>query len=140
MPGDYLSLSGEYAAALSGGVKMNPNYNQTVTVFRKSGSAWSRQVFENCFWKSGIVTVQNNTEASQTNTYTVRIPLETAGSEFSASPGDVVVLGECTDEITGKSPNTASEVLRRNKPNAFLVSAYSDNTSYLMAKHYRLGG
>ena len=84
--------------------------------------------------------VQNDTEASQTNTYTVRIPLEAAGSDFSASPGDVVVLGECADEITGKSPNTAAEVLRRNKPNAFLVSAYSDNTAYRMAKHYSLGG
>ena len=119
---------------------MNPNYNQTITVYRKTGSAWSRQVFEKCFWKFGIVMVQNNTEAQQTNTYTVRIPLEVAGSNFSAAPGDVVVLGECADEITGKSPNTASEVLRRNKPDAFLVSAYSDNTSYLMAKHYRLGG
>lgn len=119
---------------------MNPNYNQTITVFRKVGTEWSKLVLENCFWKSGIVMVQNDTEAQQTNTYTVRIPLEIAGSDFSAFPGDVVVLGECTDEVTGKSPDTAAEVLRRNKPNAFLVSAYSDNTSYLMAKHYRLGG
>ena len=94
---------------------MNPNYNQIITVFRKVGTAWSKSVFEQCFWKSGITVVQNDTEASQTNTYTVRIPLEAAGSDFSASPGDVVVLGECADEITGKSPNTAAEVLRRNK-------------------------
>ena len=140
VPGDHLPVSGKYATALSGGVRMNPNYNQIITVFRKVGTAWSKSVFEQCFWKSGITVVQNDTEASQTNTYTVRIPLEAAGSDFSASPGDVVVLGECADEITGKSPNTAAEVLRRNKPAAFLVSAYSDNTAYRMAKHYRLGG
>ena len=84
--------------------------------------------------------VQNGTEASQVNTYTVRIPLEAVGNNFSVASGDVVVLGECADEITGKSPCTASEVLRKNKPNAFFVSAYSDNTTYQMARHYRLGG
>ena len=62
---------------------MNPNYNQIITVFRKVGTAWSKSVFEQCFWKSGITVVQNDTEASQTNTYTARIPLEAAGSDFS---------------------------------------------------------
>ena len=119
---------------------MNPNYNRTITVFRKVDSEWKKLVFHNCFWKSGITVVQNGTEASQVNTYTVRIPMEVAGDNFSAAPGDVVVLNECADEITGKSPCTASEVLRKNKRNAFSVSAYSDNTAYQMAKHYRLGG
>ena len=45
---------------------MNPNYNQIITVFRKVGTAWSKSVFEQCFWKSGITVVQNDTEASQT--------------------------------------------------------------------------
>ncbi len=119
---------------------MNPNYNRTITVFRKVDSEWEKLVFHNCFWKSGITVVQNGTEASQVNTYTVRIPLEAVGNNFSVASGDVVVLGECADEITGKSPCTASEVLRKNKPNAFFVSAYSDNTTYQMARHYRLGG
>lgn len=92
---------------------MNPNYNRTITVFRKVDSEWEKLVFHNCFWKSGITVVQNGTEASQVNTYTVRIPLEAVGNNFSVASGDVVVLGECADEITGKSPCTASEVLRK---------------------------
>lgn len=83
---------------------------------------------------------QSGTEVSQANTYTVRIPIEVAGAGFVAAVGDVVVHGECQDEITGKSPQTATEVLQRNKPEAFRVTAYSDSTSHFAGKHYRLGG
>lgn len=97
-------------------------------------------MLHNCFWKSGTATVQNGTEARQTNTYTVRIPLEEAGAGFSVATNDIVVLGECTEEVTGKSPNTAAELMHRHKPNAFKVTAAAENTSHRMDKHYRLGG
>lgn len=122
------------------GCKMNPNYVDTITVFRKQNGAWVKTVLHNCFWKSKIETVQNGTEVNKVNTYNVRIPLKVAGEGFKLLTGDVVVLGECQDKITMKSPNTAVEVLQRNKPDAFIVTAYTDNTSRLMDKHYRLGG
>ena len=34
------------------------------------------------------------------------------------------------DEITGVSGQTAAQVLNRHKPNAFKVTAFSDNTSF----------
>lgn len=119
---------------------MNPNYVYTITIFHNENGAWSSTVLQNCFWKSGIVVSQSGTEASQANTYTVRVPERVAGADFAAAVDDIVVLGECKDRITGKSPDTAAEVLRRNKPEAFRVTVYSDNTSHLMDKHYRLGG
>lgn len=122
------------------GCKMNPNYVDTITVYRKQNGAWVKTVLHNCFWKSKIETVQNGTEVKKVNTYNVRIPLKVAGEGFKFLTGDVVVLGECKDKITMKSPNTAAEVLQRNKPDAFTVTAYTDNTSHLMDKHYRLGG
>mgnify|MGYP003295113043 CR=1 FL=1 len=122
------------------GCKMNPNYVDTITVFRKQDGAWVKTVLHNCFWKSKIENVQNGTEVNKVNTYTVRIPLQSAGKGFVIRNGDVAVLGECLDKITMKSPDTATEVLQRNKPNAFVVTAYTDNTSHLMDKHYRLGG
>lgn len=122
------------------GCNMNPNYVDTITIFRKQDGAWVKNVLHNCFWKSKIESVQNGTEVNKVNTYTVRIPLEVAGEGFKVSTGDVAALGECQDEITMKSPNTASEVLNRNKPEAFAVTAYADNTSHLMDKHYRFGG
>lgn len=122
------------------GCSVNPNYVNTITVYRKMNGAWERTVLHRCFWKSEIKTVQNGTETSKVNVYTVRIPAAEAGSCFKVSSGDVVVFGECIDRITMKSPNTAAEVLNRNKPNAFSVTAFADNTSHLIDKHYRLGG
>lgn len=119
---------------------MNPNYVHTVTVYHYAENEWLRSVFRNCFWKSGIVVLQSGINAEQRNTYTVRIPLEEVTEFFSVSDGDIVVLGECPEEITGKSPNTAAELLRRRKPDAFRVTAYADNTAHRLGKHYRLGG
>lgn len=122
------------------GCNMNPNYVHTITIFRKQSGAWVKTVLHNCFWKSKIESVQNGTEVNKVNTYTARIPLSEAGEGFLVSNGDVVIQGESLEEITMKSPNTATEVLNRNKPNAFVVTAYADNTSHLIDKHYRLGG
>lgn len=119
---------------------MNPNYVNTITVYRNQNGAWSRTVLHNCFWKSKIEMVQDGTNAKQVNTYTVRIPLSEAEPGFSVSVNDLVILGEVADEINGKSPNTATEVMQRYKPDAFKVTAFADNTSHLMGKHYRLGG
>lgn len=119
---------------------MNPNYIHTITLYRNIDGAWSRTVLQNCFWKSSILVVQSGTQATQTNSYVVRIPSTNVEEGFQISLDDIVVLGDCTDEITGKKPNTATETLRKNKPNAFKVTAFSDNTGHRMDKHYRLGG
>ena len=142
---------------------MNPNYVHTITLYsclKAKDSAdkkekWVRTVLRNCFCKAEMAEIQNGVEASKTNSYTVRIPqsaqyrpyhlwkgLVIGGTDgvFTVSEGDIVVLGECTDEITGTAPNTAVELLHRHKPNAFRVSAFADNTSHRMGKHYRLGG
>ena len=56
------------------------------------------------------------------------------------SHDDIVVKGECREEITGESGQTAAQVLNRHKPEAFRITAFSDNTGFGAAKHYRLGG
>lgn len=119
---------------------MTPNYTRTVTIYRKIDGAWEKTVLRNCFWKSEIRVVQDGVNAGKANCYTVRIPYGEAGSGFIVSEDDVAVLGECGDVITGRSPDTASEVLIRNKPDAFKVTAFADNTSHPIGKHYRIGG
>lgn len=139
---------------------MNPNYNATITLYnclRAKDSpgkkdVWKKTVLPGCFFKATMTVAQNGTEATYSNAYTARIPqneqymdyrswVEAGGtSGFTVSDGDIVVLGECQDEITGESPNMASQVLIRNKPNAFKVTAFSDNTRHIAGKHYRLGG
>ena len=119
---------------------MNPNYVHTITLYHQDDGKWLQEIYRNCFWKSGITVLQNGTTATQKNTYTVRIPAERICAGMIVCEGDIVVLGECHEEITGKSPTTATELLRRHKPNAFLVTAFSDNTGHRLGKHYRLGG
>ena len=119
---------------------MNPNYIHTITLYRNRNGAWTRTVLHNCFWKSEITISQDGTNEKKVNTYTVRIPQKEAEEGFQVLSGDIVVHGECQDMIAKKSPDTASEVLQRNKPEAFRVTSFSDNTSHRLGKHYRLGG
>lgn len=138
---------------------MNRNYVHTITLYNKISATerkdkkeyWQRTVLHNCFWKSAINTGFNGTQASVQNTYIVRIPkderylpyaefVKAPVGHFTASQGDIAILGECSDEITGESGRTATQVLNRCKPNAFKITAFSDNTGSPYGKHYRLGG
>lgn len=144
---------------------MNPNYNQTVTIFNclrardnpgGKKDIWHRMVLHNCFYKNVIGrTEYADREPKMASTYTVRIPgslkykpynewrllpEEERMGYFTCSLKDIVVKGECMDEISGMPPDTASEVLSRYKPDSFVVTAFSDNTSHQCAKHYRIGG
>ncbi len=138
---------------------MNQNYIHTITLYNRIQASdsedrkehWKRIVLHNCFWKAQVNTGFNDTQASVQNTYAVRIPKDdrylpyaeyknSPEEHFTVSQGDIVICGECTEEITGESGKTAARVLNRYKPSAFKVTAFSDNTSFLLAKHYRLGG
>ena len=92
-----------------------------------------------------------STQATVSNTYTVRIAqdkrylpytdfVQNPTGHFTASMDDIVVLGNCQEEITGVDGHTATQLLNRHKPNAFKVTAFSDNTAFRIGKHYRLGG
>lgn len=155
----------EYRADVLRGEEMNPNYNQTVTVYNCLRAAdhpdgkkdvWQRTVIHNCFYKNVMGRLEYaEKEPRMDSVYTVRIPVsgkykpyhewirlpdKERREYFTCRQKDIVVKGECGDEITGVSPDTASQVLARYKPDAFVVTAFSDNTSHRMAKHYRLGG
>lgn len=144
---------------------MNPNYNQTLTLYNcfrgadnpaSKSDVWQKTVLHNCFYKNVIGRSEYaDKEPKMNSVYTVRIPKsekyrpyhewiqlpeEERKEFFTCSQKDIVVKGECSDEIIGASPDTASQILSRNKPDAFVVTAFSDNTSHRLAKHYRLGG
>lgn len=138
---------------------MNRNYTHTITLYNKISAAdredkkehWQRTVLRNCFWKSVINTGFNGTQASVQNTYVVRIPenrkylpyneyAKNPKGHFTVSQGDIVILGECKEEITGQSGQMAVQLLNRYKPNAFRATAFSDNTKSPLGKHYRIGG
>lgn len=137
---------------------MNPNYIFTITLYncRKAADSpdkkehWKRTVLQNCFWKSETAVTQSGTQAAKNNTYTVRIPenveyhpyneWKASMIGFTLSNGDIIILGDCSEEITGESGQTAAQVLNRQKPNAFKITAVADNTAFPIGKHYRAGG
>lgn len=143
---------------------MNPNYKQTVTVFNCLKGAdnpdgkkdvWQGTVLHNCFYKSVISRAEEGNSVRMVNTYAVRIPESECylpyrewlmlpqadrSAHFTLHTDDIIVKGECSEVITGTSPYTASEFLRRKKPDAFVVTAFSDNTQKKHAGHYRAGG
>lgn len=143
---------------------MNPNYIHAITVFNCLKAAdnpnsmkdtWQKTVLHDCYYKNVMGRVDSEKTSKMQNVYTARIPKSDSylpyhewaqkpevarTSYFTFSLGDIVVKGECDDLITGASPNTATELLQKYKPDAFLVTAFSDNTSHQMSKHYRVGG
>lgn len=142
---------------------MNPNYCHTVTLYNRlkgtdspdGRDAWNQTVLQNCFYKASTVQIQNDTSVSMLNTYTVRIPQnekylpyrewkqlpdDQREGFFTVSEGDILIYGTCEEEITGKSGSAATQVLQRHKPDAFMVTSFSDNTAHPLGKHYRLGG
>lgn len=153
-----------YGSIVLWGVIMNPNYNQKITIYNclrandnPNGmkDIWHKTVLKDCFYKTVIGRSDTEKNPRMQSTYTVRIPetpmyrpyrewiklsKEERGAYFTCSLNDIVVKGDCADEITGSSPDTASQLLSRYKPDAFIVTAFSDNTSFICGKHYRLGG
>lgn len=138
---------------------ISPGYVHTLTLYNRIRAAdtsdrkehWIRTVLHNCFWKSQIKTGFRDTGVSSQNVYVVRVPedaryLPYAGfvkqqtGRFTFSQGDLVVLGECKEEITGETGHTMTQVLNRHSPDAFQITAFTDNTSFPVSRHYRLGG
>lgn len=142
---------------------MNPNYIHTVTIFNclrgkdnpTKKDIWQKTILRNCYYKNVIGRVEDGKTARMSNVYTARIPMsdqylphqewiKKKDSEreqyFTFSLDDIVIYGECMETISGSPPNTAAEVLKRHKPDAFVITAFSDNTSHEHSKHYRVGG
>lgn len=110
--------------------------------------AWKKTVINGCFFKCETNTTFTGTTSSKSNTYTVRIPGKKeykenknfcGGEGFTLKEGDICILGACDDSITGKTGKTATDILNKNKPNAFKITSVSDNNAFIGA-HFRIGG
>lgn len=142
---------------------MNPNYVHTITLYNclkaadnpDKKDAWYRHVLTGCYYKAEIVRTDTGTSAKQQNTYTVRIPesslfkpyvewvqLKDADRKkyFTIHLDDIVIYEAQSDEINGASGQTSVQVMNRYKPDAFKVTAISNNSMAPKQKHYRLGG
>jgi len=143
--------------------RLNPNYNQTITLWNclkavdnpvANVDVWYKTVLNDCFYKVVTQQVNSGINSQMAGAYTVRIPKSAAylpyaewvakdaslrAGFFTMHNDDIVILGISSDTIASTSPNTAPQILAKNKPNSFKVTACSDN-SLGMQGHYRLGG
>lgn len=142
---------------------VNPNWNKTITLFNclkgadnpsGTGDVWYKTVIPDCYFKCVTKQVNSGFNTQMAGAYTVRIPgsitylpylswvalsAATRSQYFTIRNDDIVILGSSAEVVSNVSPNTAAHVLARNKPNAFKVTAASDNTS-IFPPQYRLGG
>jgi len=143
--------------------RLNPNYQDTISLWNCLKAAdnpagnvdvWYKTELSNCFFRVVTEQVNSGINSQMAGAYTVRIPKSdkylsyaewvaksaaTRAGYFTMHNDDIVILGSSTDTISSASPNTASQILTKNKPNAFKVTACADNSRGLQA-HYRLGG
>lgn len=142
---------------------LNPNYNKTITVYnclqakdsQEKKERWYRRTLHDCFFKAQTTETANGTQVQKANVYVARIPEdkdylpykkwkelqeEERQKKFTFSEGDIIICGECLEEIAEKNGQTAVSLLQKYKPDAFRITAFSDNTGFLTSKHYRVGG
>lgn len=143
--------------------RLNPNYQNTITLWNclkavdnPAGNVdvWYKTVLADCVFKVVTEQVNSGLNSQMAGAYTVRIPKNTAylpyaewvakaanlrAGFFTMHNDDVVILGSSADTISSTSPNTAAQILAKNKPNAFKVTACADNSGGFQG-HYRLGG
>jgi len=143
--------------------RLNPNYIQTITLWNclkavdnpaANVDAWYKTILPDCFFKVVTAQVNSGFNSQMSGAYAVRIPKSATylsyaewvakaanlrDGFFTMRNDDIVILGTTADMITSLSPNTATQILSKNKPNAFKVTACSDNSGSMQG-HYRLGG
>ena len=143
--------------------RLNPNYNRTITLWNclkavdnpaANVDVWYKTVLPDCFFKCVTEQVNSGYNSQMAGAYTVRIQKSAAylpyaewvakaanlrAGFFTMRNDDIVILGTTSDTITSASPNTAPQILAKNKPNAFKVTACADNSGSAQG-HYRLGG
>lgn len=131
-----------------------PTFKHTVTVLNKLDGKdspdhidrWKKTVLHNCAW-SEDQTQASSVEIGVGASYLVRVPASedyrpyrewAADMEgFTFSPGDYIVKGEVSQEITAE---TVLAVVSYYRPAAFQVTLFRDNTGTGYLDHYRLEG
>lgn len=141
-------------------VKQLPTFRHTITVLNKRDGmdspdhldAWKKTVLRQCAWKKTETQGQTGrlsdaVEINKGEDYLVRVPpsdeyrpysvWKDTMEGFTFSPGDYVLKGEITEEVTAE---TVQSVVSQHRPDAFEVRLFRDNTGSGYLDHYRLEG
>ena len=138
-----------------------PTFRNTLTVLNKLDGRdspdhldhWKKTVLHSCEWMTTQTGVQSNRlsmaiEVNEGASYLARVPTspnyrpyrewKETMEGFTFSPGDYIIRGEVTQEIT---PETVLAVVEYYRPDAFVVTLFKDNNTGMgVLDHYRLEG
>lgn len=137
-------------------------WDKTITIYNKTTAStgrvsYKRTVLSGCFWKY-INNVQYvNNVKMQTKEVICRIPkqenyvtyedwleLETIDTEFTLRNGDIIILGEVTDEVDEYTKGShATDLLSKYKEvnRAIQIESFTDDTGDgLCCEHYNIKG
>lgn len=112
---------------------------QTVTLYHRSydpaarADVWQRSVYPGASWYGAQAATVRENGLLTADTYRVRIA---TGDEIDAAPGDVLVLGEVSDAVSG-----SAELTGKYHGRCFVVTHVQDNRRGLRrAWHWRIEG
>jgi len=121
----------------------NPNYKETVTLYHclkaaENGGkeAWTKTVIKGCFYSETEGRTFSNLMENAADKHICRMPIS---AYAPPSVGDVIVLGECGDVITGEKGSRVNDLLKAN-PHAFKVQSVTDNSRFPYGKHIKVVG
>ena len=127
---------------------INPTFVSTVTHYGQKKEVdsttnrnvikWERKCYKNCYFGVNSVESLSGNTLSQASSYTVRIPF--SGEELEFNSGDIIVLGEVTDDVDNTTGNRTSDLIAKYKPDCFTVRTVSDNTKLSHGAHFKLTG
>ena len=125
---------------------INPIFKDTITLYHQTKSTengktvtrWTRSVFTDCFFDEQIGESLSDKTLSVANSYIVRIPYISSAIEII--PGDIIVQGKVVDAIEDVPSKRANDILAKYRPNAFTVTAVSNNTKIPQGAHYKVVG
>ena len=140
-------------------------WDKTITVYNRHEDelthlvSWYRHTVEGCFYKSVGETVNINNVKLDTNNILCRIPIkaeylapyewaalsnDSKPLYFTLKQGDIIVLGDVSDEISEITPgNRSTDLLKKYKAlqGCLIIQEVGDNTGNgLGIKHYHVNG
>lgn len=135
---------------------MPDTFIHTITLYNKyedrsngpTVTVWKKTVLENCYFGAVSGKTLSDTTLSEQNNFVCRIPEYDAFTEnysgadntFTLQPGDIIVKGNISEEISDVRGLRSSDLLRKYAGKSFIVKCVSINTDIPFDKHYRVSG
>ena len=134
---------------------IDPTFTDTITLYNhyadgsdKAKHGWMRTVLRNYYFGTVSAAKSRNLSKDGSDSFVCRIPqsprftslYQGVVGTFTLSPGDIIIKGDVSDEISDTNGNRPADILCKYRGNAFTVQNVSINTHLPFTQHYRASG